>query len=206
MRSLYESLLEELDVERYKHIPSVDSSVEKAASLGFSVFFLPEADLLEGMVVHYDGTVVGYMEFFHTRKRPGLFGRCLAGFTVQASVAVPGKKLGDVLYDIAAYKYAPLMSDRMQVSALARKTWKRMVSGTYQKVALDDRRDPKTPQPEDDCTFQDAEELNWAITRKAPPPGLDKMMQNHREYMATHKGELPDWRELGSDLFNARYF
>lgn len=165
----------------------------------------------------------GGMKGFVEITNSSLKAPCYGAWMISASAADKG--FGPLLYDIAMATSPnhTLIPDRRTVSDSARNIWKFYLERRkdVQKLPLDNFKDPKTPDKNDDCQVYDdwsAEELDYAYRSPNIPQGIQGLFSNHQKFMQqiissveSVGGEVPDVSELernlgfaGEDLFRGR--
>jgi hypothetical protein len=110
----------------------------------------------------------------------------IVSYAVSANDDPDLPRVGPAAYEAAMWysKDHTLAPDRESVSSSAEKVWSRY-SGRVGKgvdaFEFDDKDDPKTPEPDDDCWLQDSDVLNHAYALDAKPAGLDSLEKKHKE-------------------------
>ena len=110
----------------------------------------------------------------------------IVSYAVSANDDPDLPRVGPAAYEAAMWysKDHTLAPDRESVSSSAERVWSRY-SGRVGKgvdaFEFDDKYDPKTPEPDDDCWLHDSDALNHAYTLDAKPAGLDSLEKKHKE-------------------------
>jgi hypothetical protein len=121
-------------------------------------------------------------------------GPCNNAYVVRRSVT-SYKGWGHTAYLAALDATAELGPDRDIVKSGAAKVWKRLVGAGYvESNPYDDIKDPKTPQPEDDCEFHAGEPvLNASYELRGSLPSdilkMQKRGRRHFETLEKHGGK-----------------
>jgi hypothetical protein len=157
--------------------------------------------------------IVGYM-VIKTHE-----GECWNAGEVKLAAAQKG--YGPLMYGYAMNDYAGgLFPDRGSTSNAARAVWQKYDQrADTKKSKFDDKRNPKTPDPGDDCdlargTTLDGDEayLNQAYDAPGDAGGRSTLMQNHASFVANmaqkkfNKQVVETMIEnLGDEYFSGRY-
>lgn len=157
--------------------------------------------------------IVGYM-VIQTHE-----GECWNAGEVKLAAAQKG--FGPLMYQYAMNDYAGgLFPDRGSTSQAARAVWQKYDQrADTKKNKFDDKKNPKTPDPGDDCdlargTTLDGDEgyLNQAYDAPGDAGGRSTMMANHNNFLAAmaqkkfNKQVVESTIEnLGDEYFSGRY-
>lgn len=141
--------------------------------------------------------VLGYVQ---ARPRSG---ECNNATQIVVSVATKG--YGPLMYDIVmSDSEGGIMSDRNSTSDAAKNIWKHYAqSGQVEMTPFDDKDDPKTPEPDDDCYLVDDKLLDQSFDGKGQGGAKSKLLQNHEQAMDELPNDKVKRQTLESICFNS---
>jgi hypothetical protein len=194
--------------------------MRRTDSQGYNTYVLYVPSVIEQMLVSGNiesaeiaKAIVGFL-MIKTHE-----GECWNAGEVKLSAAQKG--YGPLMYQYAMNDYAGgLFPDRGSTSNAARAVWQKYDQrADTKKNKFDDKKNPKTPDPADDCnlargTSLDGDEayLNQAYDAPGDAGGRSELMQSHASFIANmatkkfNKQVVEDMIEnIGDEYFSARY-
>lgn len=187
---------------------------------GRNTYILYEPSIVEQMItsgdIRYDQIAKGIVGYISVRPHQG---ECWNAGEVKLSAAQKG--YGPLMYQIAMTDFAGgLFPDRGSTSTAARTVWQKYVQrGDVEKMPFDDVKNPKTPDPADDCSLASGTSLNdetaflnQAYDAPGDASGRSNLMAAHAQFIANMeaKGFKKNVVEstienVGDEYFSARY-
>jgi hypothetical protein len=120
------------------------------------------------------------LAYIQARQRSG---ECNDATEITASAAVKG--YGPLLYDIVmSDSDCGIMSDRNSTSASAKNVWNHYATrDDVEPHPFDDKDDPKTPDPNDDCYLVDDPVLDQSYEGLGQADARNSMLKHHEVFM-----------------------
>ena len=168
--------LEKVIISYFKSIAEKQKAAEDNTSESDDVFFDSDtAHVEEFQKIDASLVIVGYIEFGPPRTKGEAYG------SQEVYYSAAKKGFGPLMYDLALKRAGKLMSDRVDVSAMAEKVWDVYLKqrNDVEHFPLDDIDDPKTPSKHDDARIKPGHAaLNYVYSLKNDLPGYDELRQN----------------------------
>lgn len=125
-------------------------------------------------------------------------GPCNGGQIVKMSAALEGSKMGLIAYEYAlATVQGGLAPDRTSVSKYAQSVWKKYAERSgIEKKKFDNIKNPKTPDPSDDCLLTGSDTLDQSYWTNNLSNSFSTLLARHSDCMQVVRQEFEANRML----------